>query len=150
MRERLILLWRLLSNDNGVLLISINDDEIHYLKVMCDELFGRDKFIAKSCLNYEGNTDNQAKIINYHEYVLVYSKSGKIDDPSVIDPNIDPSSLSYLKVKYATPWLKMAPRTQLNQLYYQLGFLSNVESGVIYKPTFHGRSIVMTSISKIT
>ena len=65
MRDRLSLLWELLTNENGVLLISINDDECHYLKVLCDELFGRDKFIATLIWNYEGNTDNQAKIINY-------------------------------------------------------------------------------------
>src|SRR5271157_5301645 len=34
MRERLSLLWRLLTPDNGTLLISINDDECHYLKVL--------------------------------------------------------------------------------------------------------------------
>lgn len=95
MRDRLSLLWELLTNENGVLLISINDDECHYLKVLCDELFGRDKFIATLIWNYEGNTDNQAKIINYHEYILVYSKTGVIDDTDVIDPNVGSSSKLY-------------------------------------------------------
>lgn len=58
------------------------------MKVLCDELFGRKKFIASLVWNYEGNTDNTAKIINYHEYILVYSKTGIIDDPAIIDPNI--------------------------------------------------------------
>lgn len=132
MRERLVLLWRLLSNDNGVLLISINDDEIHYLKVMCDELFGRDKFIANLVWNYEGNTDNQAKIINYHEYVLVYSKSGKIDDPSVIDPNIDPSSKLF-KSEIRNTVVKNGPKNPVKPIVLPAGFPSNVESGVIYK-----------------
>ena len=92
MRDRLTLLWSLLTDDNGVLLISINDDECHYLKVLCDELFGRSKFIASLIWNYEGNTDNTAKIINYHEYILVYSKTGVIDNPHVIDPNISEDS----------------------------------------------------------
>ena len=92
MKQRLLLLWNLLCEENGVLLISVNDDECHYLKVLCDELFGRSKFIASLVWNYEGNTDNTAKIINYHEYILVYSKTGIIDDPSVIDPNISPDS----------------------------------------------------------
>ena len=85
MRERLELLWKLLTPRNGTLLISINDDECHYLKVLCDELFGRDAFFCSFVWNYEGNTDNQAKVIRYHEYVLVYSKSGDIDEPSVLD-----------------------------------------------------------------
>ncbi len=40
MKPRLELLHRLLSND-GSLWISIDDDESHYLKVLCDEIFGR-------------------------------------------------------------------------------------------------------------
>jgi len=70
MRARLEILWKLLSPANGVLLISINDDEGHYLKVLCDELFGRKSFVASLVWNYEGNTDNQAKIINYHESLV--------------------------------------------------------------------------------
>src|ERR1035437_8001907 len=95
MRVRLEILWRLLSPLNGTLLISINDDEAHYLKVLCDELFGRSSFVASLVWNYEGNTDNQAKIINYHEYILVYSKTGDVDDPEVIDPNIRKTSKLY-------------------------------------------------------
>ncbi len=56
MSARLQLLWRLLDKNNGTLLISINDDECHYLKVMCDELFGRNSFAASLIWNYEGNT----------------------------------------------------------------------------------------------
>ncbi|EKD28278.1 MAG: adenine specific DNA methylase MOD [uncultured bacterium] len=40
MRDRLELIGKLLSND-GSLWISIDDDESHYLKVLCDEVFGR-------------------------------------------------------------------------------------------------------------
>jgi len=35
------LLWELLTPEDGVIVISINDDESHYLKVICDEIFGR-------------------------------------------------------------------------------------------------------------
>ena len=43
MRERLILLRKLLSND-GVFFVQINDDEYAYLKVLCDEVFGRNNY----------------------------------------------------------------------------------------------------------
>ncbi|MDY6008297.1 MAG: DNA methyltransferase, partial [Bacilli bacterium] len=43
MRERLSVLKKLLSND-GVIFIQINDDEYAYLKVLCDEVFGRDNY----------------------------------------------------------------------------------------------------------
>ena len=42
-RERLLLLHRLLSYD-GVIFIQINDDEAAYLKVLCDEVFGRSNY----------------------------------------------------------------------------------------------------------
>jgi adenine-specific DNA-methyltransferase len=61
MRERLILLWKLVSPDNGSLLISINDDEVHYLKVLCDEIFGRHCFVASLVWNYEGNNRQSSK-----------------------------------------------------------------------------------------
>lgn len=111
MKERLILLWKLLSPDNGVLLISINDDECHYLKVLCDELFGRKSFITTLIWNYEGNTDNQAKIINYHEYILVYSTTGKIDYPEVVDPNISQNSKIF-KNEIRNTIIKNGPKTQ--------------------------------------
>ena len=44
MKERIEVLYRLLSLD-GSLWISIDDDEGHYLKILCDEIFGRSNFI---------------------------------------------------------------------------------------------------------
>lgn len=49
MRDRLELLWRLLSHD-GALWISIDDNEGHYLKVLCDEIFGREGFVSTGSL----------------------------------------------------------------------------------------------------
>src|SRR5688500_9334451 len=45
MRDRLEILRRLLSED-GSLWITIDDNEAHYLKVLCDEVFGRSNFVA--------------------------------------------------------------------------------------------------------
>jgi adenine-specific DNA-methyltransferase len=130
MRERLALLWGLLSSNNGVLLISINDDEAHYLKVLCDELFGRDKFINSLVWFYEGNTDNQAKIINYHEYVLVFSKSGTIDAPGVIDPNIDASSKLY-RPEIRNTVVKNGPANPVSPVMLPKGFPASFDEGLI-------------------
>jgi adenine-specific DNA-methyltransferase len=132
MRERLVLLWRLLSEHSGVLLISINDDEVHYLKVLCDELFGRDKFIAYLVWHYEGNTDNQAKIINYHEYVLVYSKSGFIDAPGVIDPNIEASSKLF-RDEIRNTIVKNGPKNPVSSVVLPKGFPAAFEKGFLPK-----------------
>lgn len=132
MKQRLEILWNLLKEENGVLLISVNDDECHYLKVLCDELFGRSKFVASLIWNYEGNTDNTAKIINYHEYILVYSKTGVIDDPNVIDPNISDGSKLF-KDEIRNTIVKNGPKNPPVSVVIPKGFPCSFEKGIIKK-----------------
>ena len=132
MFPRLQLLWELLTPEDGVILISINDDECHYLKVICDELFGRSNFVASLVWNYEGNTDNQAKIINYHEYVLVYSKSGTIPNLNVIDPNIGEKS-KLKKSKIRNTVIKNGPKNPPKEVSIPSGFPCSFEHGTILK-----------------
>ncbi len=73
MRPRLEILWRLLSED-GSLWISIDDDEQAYMKVLCDELFGRSSFIASIIWQKRTSPDMRAVISDGHDYVLVYAK----------------------------------------------------------------------------
>lgn len=129
-RARLKILWELLTDNNGVILISINDDEGHYLKVMCDELFGRKNFINSLIWNYEGNTDNQAKIINYHEYILVYSKSGEIDNPNVIDPNVSEGSKLF-RNEIRNTIIKNGHKNPHKTVVLPVGFPAAFESGCI-------------------
>lgn len=75
MRPRLELLWNLLSTD-GSLWISIDDNEEAYLKVLCDELFGRSHFVSNIAWQRTYSTRNDAKgIVNEVEHILVYSKA---------------------------------------------------------------------------
>lgn len=132
MRDRLKILWRLLSPKNGVLLISVNDDEAHYLKVLCDELFGRQSFVASLVWNYEGNTDNQAKIINYHEYILVYSTTGDVDNPQVIDPNVSSTSKLY-RAEIRNTVVKNGPKNPPSDICLPAGFPAGFDKGEIDK-----------------
>jgi adenine-specific DNA-methyltransferase len=89
MYPRIKLLNKLLSND-GVIFISIGDDEYASLKMLCDEIFGRKNFLASFIWNTEGNTDNQLEIKINHEYILVYLKKWQnksLAIGKVIDPN---------------------------------------------------------------
>ena len=61
MRDRIELLWKLLAKD-GSLWITIDDTESHYLKVLCDEVFGRKNFGIISNLVGESLKDFQGKI----------------------------------------------------------------------------------------
>jgi len=73
-RARLEILWKLLSDD-GTLWISIDDDEMPYLRVVMDELAGRDKFIATNVWQKRYSRENRGAIGDVHEYVLVYAKN---------------------------------------------------------------------------
>ena len=123
-RDRLEVLWSLLK-PNGTLLISINDDQAHYLKVLCDELFGRSAFKATLIWNTEGNTDNQAKIIRYHEYILVYSK-GDLRAPGVVDPNVgEQSKLNRPQIRNTI--VKNGPKNPVSTITLPVGFPASVE-----------------------
>jgi adenine-specific DNA-methyltransferase len=73
LRERLVLLWRMLE-PNGSLWISIDDDEGPYLRVLMDELVGRDKFIAQNVWQKRYSRENREAIGDVHEYVITYAK----------------------------------------------------------------------------
>lgn len=77
MRPRLEILWRLLSED-GSLWISIDDDEQAYMKVLCDELFGRSSFIASIIWQKRTSPDMRAVISDGHDYILVYAKDKEL------------------------------------------------------------------------
>jgi adenine-specific DNA-methyltransferase len=66
-------LWPLLRDD-GSLWISINDDGLHYLKVLADQIFGRDKFVATVVWQHRTTRENRCAFSQNHEYLLVYGK----------------------------------------------------------------------------
>jgi adenine-specific DNA-methyltransferase len=75
MRDRLDILRTLLSQD-GSLWISIDDNEAHYLKVLCDEIFGRNQFVANVIWQKKYAVANDHKTIApMHDHILVYRKS---------------------------------------------------------------------------
>jgi adenine-specific DNA-methyltransferase len=75
MRDRLELIKRLLS-DYGSLWITIDDNECHYLKVLCDELFGRNSFVTSAIWWKRVSPANDAKYFSSdHDHILVYAKN---------------------------------------------------------------------------
>lgn len=85
MRQRLALLKELLSPD-GSLWLTIDDNEVHYLKVLLDEVFGRSCFVASIVWRSTDNSNNDAKQFSRdHNYVLVYGR----------EPGWEPKKLQY-------------------------------------------------------
>ncbi len=69
-----LLLAKDLLRDDGVIFISIDDNEQAQLKLLCDEVFGVENFVAE--LVWEGANKNDARQIGtVHEYVLVYAQN---------------------------------------------------------------------------
>lgn len=75
MRERVEILRRLLMPE-GTLWVSIDDNEGHYLKVLLDEIFGRDAFVSSIVWENFYGRSNAAAISPSHNYILLYSKIG--------------------------------------------------------------------------
>lgn len=74
MRNRLEASKELMSED-GLIFISCDDNEQAYLKILCDEIFGRDNFITQIIVQSNKRGQTYKQIAKTHEYLLLYSKS---------------------------------------------------------------------------
>ena len=84
MKPRLELLHKLLANE-GSMWISIDDDECHYLKVFCDELFGRKNFVNNVIWEKKYSPSNDAKwLSDSHDHILVYAKNKEVWRPNLL------------------------------------------------------------------
>lgn len=92
MYSRLKLALNLLRDD-GVIFISIDDNEVHNLRKICDEIFGADNFVSclPTIMNLKGNPDAYG-FSDTHEHTLVYVKNKNIYNFGVFD--IDEEALS--------------------------------------------------------
>jgi len=78
MMPRLKLLRELLRDD-GVIFISIDDNEVHHLRMLMDEIFGEENFIASIIWQKKFAPQNDAKYFSdNHDYVLVYSRKKEL------------------------------------------------------------------------
>ncbi len=75
--QRLVVLHDLLSQD-GSLWISIDDREMHYLKVHADTIFNRSNFVSTIVWQHRTTRENRRTFSNNHEYILVYAKDANL------------------------------------------------------------------------
>lgn len=82
MRDRIELLRRLLAKD-GSIWITIDDTESHYLKVICDEIFGRGHFVANVIWWKKSSPQSNAVwLSDSHDHILVFAKDKTIWRPN--------------------------------------------------------------------
>jgi len=74
---RLELIKKLLSPD-GSLWITIDDTEAHYLKIVCDEIFGRSNFVATFAWEKDKGRRNDTDISSAHDHVLLFVNNREI------------------------------------------------------------------------
>ena len=84
MKNRIEVAKELLADD-GSIWISIDDDESHYLKVLCDGIFGRNNFVNNVIWEKKFSPQNDAKwLSDSHDHILVYAKNKEIWRPNLL------------------------------------------------------------------
>lgn len=66
-----------LLTDDGVIFISIDDNEQENLKRVCDEIFGESNFVTDFIWEKRLNRENRKEVSSRHDYILCYSKKNK-------------------------------------------------------------------------
>lgn len=77
MYPRLALAKRLLAND-GVIFISIDDNEQADLRLICDEIFGEANLISQICHKSRASISNDKIVSNNHNQILLYAKNERL------------------------------------------------------------------------
>ena len=150
MYPRLKLLYKLLAQD-GIIFISIDDNESHNLRFICDEIFGRKSFIAQIVWRSDGNFDNQAKIKNCHEYIICYIKNPDLVGlPNGIDPNVTEGSKIF-RSEVRNTLVKNGPKNPMSKVLLPKGFPCTVDELVIEKrnnafPYYYQKAIISKGV----
>lgn len=127
---RLVLLRELLSAD-GVIFVSIDDGEVHRLRMLMDEVFGLHAHLATLVWRTAGNFDNQAKIKHCHEYVLAYAPQPALFAyPRVIDPSVGATS-KLARPEIRNTIVKNGPKNPVSEVLLPAGFPASVGNASI-------------------
>ena len=69
---------RELLRDDGVIFVSLDDKESHYCKILMDNIFGRENFIADICHKSRGSISNDKIISPNHNHLILFAKNERI------------------------------------------------------------------------
>ncbi|MFH1905958.1 MAG: site-specific DNA-methyltransferase [Chloroflexota bacterium] len=83
---RLLAAWGLLSS-NGVIFVSIDDNEIHHLRALMGEVFGEENFVAQIPWQSRQSVQNDTDISINHEYIVCYAKSRRASERRLKETN---------------------------------------------------------------
>ena len=132
-----------LLHQNGAIFISIDDYELYHLKLICDEVFGSNNFVANMVrLNKSGAGHDSKKLAVEYDYVLCYAKDyDKLTfSKEIIDPTDDP------KYRYSDKHVKKRGKYYLRDLDYRGSYSKTLDyqitapdGSLIFPGGKHGR-----------
>lgn len=134
MYPRLKMLREFLGED-GSIWISIDDDEGHYLKVICDEVFGRQNFVSTVIWEKKYTVANDAKwLSDNHDYILVYAKKKDVWKPERL-PRTEAMNEAYKNPDNHPkgPW-KATPLHAKSGSAVAAAFTYTFKNGVVFTP----------------
>ena len=115
-----------LLTDDGVIFISIDDNEQANLKIICDEIFGAENFVAKFTRKGSGGRQDSQHYAIVHEYVLCYGKSldnfisGKMIKDDEKFPFYDSNKKNNYKTQLLRKWGENSKRSDRPNLFYPI------------------------------
>ena len=130
MFQRLMLARDLLAPD-GVIFVSIDDNELYALGFLMNRIFGESNRLACFAWQTDGNFDNQAKVKICHEYVLAYAfKVEQFPAPPVVDPTV-PKSSKLFKTQIRNTIVKNGPKNPVSAIKLPVGFPAAFRDGTV-------------------
>lgn len=119
-------LARNLLRDDGVIFISIDNNEIDNLKKLCDEIFGESNFIGTLIWRKkDGGGQTDAYFVTEHEYIVCYKKSSKFiwnDEELLVDDNdfTREDSLGRFKIVKLSKWGNAARKEDRPKMFFPI------------------------------
>jgi adenine-specific DNA-methyltransferase len=121
-----LFLARQLLKDDGVIFVSIDDNEIHNLRLLMNEVFGEENAIAILPWKGRGGRQDSTHIAEIHEFVLFYAKNkelfvaGEMAKENEVFPKYDEVKKRRYKTQLARKWGVGSRRTDRPNLYYPI------------------------------
>lgn len=117
-------LSRNLLREDGVIFVSIDDNEVHNLRLLLNDVFGEENFVGQLVWHKKRGKDNSARFFSaVHEYILVYAK------------NIEQLGLNRLALSEETKAAYRNPDNDPRGIYRTLGLWSREQGGSSYEYT---------------
>lgn len=141
MLPRLLLARDLLSKD-GVIFISIDDNEQSNLKLLCDDIFGEENMICSFCKKGSGGKQDSSHFAKVHEYILCYAKTCFIageEEKAIDDYPFEDESGKY-RIQLLRKWGDAATREDRPNMFYPL--YSDGKTCLLSPTLTHNREIV--------